>query len=76
MLEIKNDYDWVSKWRKKVIEPELPPFNCVSGPNINFNAISIGPKNALLHFFSKDLLDNFAYETNLYATRKLTIQNS
>ena len=29
------------------------------------------PKMHLLQFFSKDLLDNFAYETNLDATQKL-----
>ena len=51
MLETKYDYDWVPKCRKKVIEPELPPFNCVGGPNINFNATSIGPKNAFITVF-------------------------
>ena len=56
MLKTKNDYDCIPKWRKKFIESELSPFNCVSGPNINFNTTSIGPTNVFLEFFTKDLV--------------------
>ena len=53
MLEKINDYNWVRKWRKKVIKFRLPPFNCVSGPNITFNITSIGPTNVFLSFLLK-----------------------
>ena len=56
MLETRNDYDWVSKWRKKVITSKLPPFNGLSDPNITFNTTSIGPTNVFLEFFTKYLL--------------------
>ena len=71
MLKTRNDYDWVTKWRKKIIKFKLPPFNCVSGPNITFNTTSIDPTNVFSEFFTKDLLDDIVYQTNLYAAQKL-----
>ena len=68
MLETRNDYNWVLNWRKKFITSKLPPFNCVSGPNITFNTTSIGPTNVFLEFFTKNLLDDVVY---LYAAQKL-----
>ena len=71
MLAKRNDYDWVPKWRKKVIKSRLPPFNCVSGPNITFNTTSIGLTNVFLEFFTKDLLNDIVlYIKQIYMLHK------